>query len=72
MALRLQILGFALGSLLVSRAYPAGFTIAAVGAFGEELSNCRVDNFRLSNGETGTRSEYKDGLPCQRSSRRGL
>ena len=38
MALRLQILGFALGSLLVSRAYPAGFTIAAVGAFGEELA----------------------------------
>ncbi len=49
-------------SLLVSKTSAAGFTIAAVGAFGERLSNCRVDNFRLSNGRPEQRSEYKDSF----------
>ena len=57
-----QIFGLALASLLISTASATGFTIVAVGAFGEHLSNCRVDKFRLSNADPGTRNEYKDSF----------
>jgi hypothetical protein len=55
---RLRIVGLVLGTMCGANALATGFTIAAVGAFGEQLTHCQVDSFRLSD-EAGTRREYK-------------
>src|SRR5215469_4447014 len=36
------------------------FTIVAVGAFGEPLTGCRVESFRLADTASNTQRDYKD------------
>jgi hypothetical protein len=45
--------------LLSRGALAEDFTVAAVGAFGEQLTNCRVDGFRLVSPVLAKQSEYK-------------
>jgi hypothetical protein len=57
-----RILGLLLCGLFCDDGSAADFTIAPIGAFGEELTQCRVDSFRLSGTKSRIRGEYKDSF----------
>jgi hypothetical protein len=58
----MNYLGLGLCVLFSAGASAASFTIAAVGAFGEPLTECRVDSFRSSTGAAGEPREYKNSF----------
>jgi hypothetical protein len=59
----MHIVGFVVGTLCGSIAFAADITFVAVGPFGERLTHCQVDSFRLpKNATRGASSEYKDSF----------
>jgi len=62
MFLPIRIFGLTFGALICVTAAAGDFTMAAVGSFGERLTDCRVDSFRFLNAAPGTRGEYKDSF----------
>jgi hypothetical protein len=62
MSRRMHIVSFVLGALCGSNASAADITMVAVGPFGEQLTHCQVDSFRLPSTTSDPRGEYKDSF----------
>jgi hypothetical protein len=54
-----QVLGLLIGALVGDNAFGANFTMVAVGAFGEPLTECRVESFQSAEARVKHRNDYK-------------
>jgi hypothetical protein len=54
-----RVLGLVIGTLVADNTFGANFTMVAVGAFGEPLTECRVESFKSTGIRSNRPNDYK-------------